>query len=186
LISNTPPHKDIDPISLWILARLMNDELMDKKDLLKKLCAASFDMIKDAEYYNKILEQMEDKKWIVITTKTIDNTKLMVDPSDQTFTYDPSQHSEPIKVTDQHIISGYQIDLEGIIKFRQCAVEPCKYLLDSIAEDGILPSDNTVEIFVAELKESKNNLTSFVISRILNNAPYFIQIITETMDSLLS
>lgn len=160
-------------MEIWILARLYNGACLDDKELLRKLCDASFDMIKETSDYDSALENLQNAKYIENVTKTIEAFEKIDTP----FALTPKLQQVNKK------ISGFEITRAGLIAYRKEIIFPIQKTKPYFSKLDKKLTEPTHKELLQKLINSSDMPTA-IINACIDNAPLIMEILQKCFQLL--
>lgn len=167
------------PIATWVLARLFDEEMpIPRKNLLKKLCQASFDSMNADNDFADTMKKLEAEEYIEYSKA--DAPEFLPVQEHNVVSYLPSE-TKLQKVTKTH--KGYVITEAGIIAFRRQIATPLEKIrryADKLSSSHI----SKFEQLINELKSKSGSIISFAIKKCIDDAPYILKFIDSSKREL--
>ena len=134
-------------IDYWILSYLYENDSVTRKDILKNLCQASFELMEKPEQYSDSINSLLSSSLIQTNRSDIENLNV-----------------------------EFSITETGIIEYRKNIVNPFVYMKKNLPE-RLESDDSPSGIFLKELSKCTIlEVSKLIVRKILENAPIIVEI----------
>jgi len=159
-----------NPIATWVLAKLYEeDQPISRKEILKKLCQASFESMSEMDEFSTIIKQLEDEKYIEYTRGNY--TEYIPVQSKSSFATSSETKLQPVTKRKE----GYEIGEAGIIAYRAQIISPLEKIK---TQTDILPNEKESKFSVLTDKlKATRDVAEFAVKKCIENAPQILEFI---------
>ncbi len=158
------------PIATWVLAKLYNEELpIQRKDLMKYLCNASFDSMTGENDFANTMKQLLDSKYIENITREYSDFLPVTDNLSLPEEEQTTRLQEVKRKRD-----GYVITETGIYAFRKQIGTPIEKIRPHLTKLSMTAKTEKFRRVIETLK-SESDVMGPVIKLCVENAPLILE-----------
>lgn len=170
-------------IPTWVLSELFDGGLpRSEENLARNLCNASFASMTNDDDFEKNIEDMTTAGYIQYTTEeSIDYKEIPITTPGLSVMSQLTPNYKIKEITRKH--TGYVITTKGIMAFRKQIITPIDKILPHIDKLSNIQGGKYGEI-IKEMKSSAQTITRFVISKCIDNAPFFLKFLEYCITEL--
>ncbi|MDE1764972.1 MAG: hypothetical protein KGI27_01725 [Thaumarchaeota archaeon] len=165
----------------WILSYLYNQNVpIPRKDLLKKLCNASFDSMTGSNDFDSAIKQLTDAKYIENTTREVSEYVPVIDNLNL-----PEEEQTNKLQEMKHRVEGIVITEDGIFEYRKQIGTPLEKIQPHLDKVSASPQAQEFKGIIKTLKFSDDVIGS-AVKLCIENAPLIVKFIKEVPRILTS